>query len=231
MITLSKRLQALADLVRPCEVAADIGCDHGFLSVYLVQAHKAGHVIASDINAGPLARARENIRAGHLEDCIETIQCDGLQGIKADTIIIAGMGGRLMLKILTDGIDAVRRAHELILQPQSELKEFRYGLIDLGLKIDAEDFVIEDGKYYPMMRVLAGRMELSGTEALYGPLLLRDRHPALHEFLLQQNEYLQGLLQDLRKQDTERARSRLSEIEDDLKRNEEALLAFEDTDA
>ncbi|MBO4901589.1 MAG: SAM-dependent methyltransferase [Lachnospiraceae bacterium] len=223
MITLSKRLQAIADLVEPCRVVADIGCDHGFLSIRLVEDGKAEHVIASDVNEGPIKRAREHIHTEGLDDRIETIQCDGLSGIMADTVIIAGMGGNLMLKILRDSPESVGNATAFVLQPQSELKAFRESLQELGLAITAEDLVIEDGKYYPMMQVRHGRMDLNELQALYGPVLLAKKHPGLREYLLYQNQYLKELLNTLRAQTGERSRERLQEVEKELVMNEAAL--------
>ncbi len=223
MIKLSKRLQAIADLVSPCHTAADIGCDHGYLAIYLIEHKIAEHVYATDIKAGPLQSAEMHILEAGLKNCIDTIQCDGLEGVRAESIIIAGMGGNLMLQILSDQPAAVADAQTLILQPQSELSLFRKGLAKLGLKIIAEDFVIEDEKYYPMMKVCKGHMQLTDVEALYGPVLLEKRNASLKTFLLQQNRYLKELQESLSAKDSERSRERMSSLLQELAWNEEAL--------
>ncbi|MCR5269080.1 MAG: class I SAM-dependent methyltransferase [Lachnospiraceae bacterium] len=224
MIRLSKRLSAIRDLVIPCKTAADIGCDHGFLSIRLIEEKLAEHVFAADINEGPLMRAREHILEAHLEECIDTIQCDGLSKIPyADAVVIAGMGGQLMLRILKDTPEITGAAKELILQPQSEIGMFRRELCAMGFLIDAEDFVIEDGKYYPMMRAIPGKMELTELQALYGPCLLKNRHPGLLEYLQWQREYLAGLADTLKEQESDKSSIRLAGIFAELKQNEEAL--------
>ncbi len=156
MIRLSKRLQAAADLVGECSTAADVGTDHGYIPVYLVAQGKARRAIAMDIKEGPLSRAREHIRQYGLEREIETRLSDGCLALKpgeADVIVIAGMGGALMQRILRMGEDAAKAAGKLVLQPQSEIPAFREFVLGQGYQITAEDMVLEDGKYYPMMAV------------------------------------------------------------------------------
>lgn len=219
---LSKRLQAVADLISPCELAADIGCDHAYLSIYLVQNHIASHVIASDINEGPLKIARRNIEEAHLENCIETIQCDGIKR-EAETYVVSGMGGQLMAQILEEGMPYILHAKELILQPQSELMMFRKRLAKMGFSIAAEDMVYEDGKYYPMMKAIHGTMRLTETQAMYGPKLLQEKNAVLISFLHRQKEQLQDLANNLRTQNSARSLERLSQIEAELQLNEEVL--------
>ena len=101
-VILSNRMQALTDMVTPGTVITDVGCDHGFVSVYLVQKGLSPRVIAMDVRSGPLERAREHIREYGLQDRIETRLSDGLHGLKtgeANGMICAGMGGPLMEKI------------------------------------------------------------------------------------------------------------------------------------
>lgn len=156
---LSDRMRAVAGLVQPCRSIADIGCDHGYVSMELVRSNICRHVIAMDINRGPLARARNNIVEYDMQDYIETRLSDGTQALakgEAEGMICAGMGGKLMISILEQGKDLVRDMNQVILQPQSEIDEVRGYLRERGFTIDKEDMVQEDGKYYPMMRALPG---------------------------------------------------------------------------
>lgn len=156
MVQLSKRLQSVADLAESCETMADVGTDHGYIPVYLVACKKAKRAIAMDVNQGPLLRAEEHILQYGMEEHIKTRLSDGLSALKpkeAEVIVIAGMGGALMMRILSQGAETARSAKELILQPQSELMAFRKFLYENGYQIMAEDMVCEDGKYYPMMAV------------------------------------------------------------------------------
>ena len=156
---LSDRMRAVVGLVEPCKSIADIGCDHGYVAMELVRSNICRHVIAMDINKGPLERARHNVRDYDMQDYIETRLSDGAQALRAgevEGIICAGMGGRLVISILEQDKELVCDLRQVILQPQSELDEVRGYLRENGFIIDREDMVYEDGKYYPMMRALPG---------------------------------------------------------------------------
>lgn len=156
---LSDRMRAVAGLVQPCKSMADIGCDHGYVAMELVKSNVCRHVIAMDINRGPLDRAKRNIADFCLQDYIEIRLSDGVSALRAgevDGIICAGMGGKLVISILEQGKKLVGEMQQIILQPQSELSEVRSYLREKGYLIDREDIIYEDGKYYPMMRALPG---------------------------------------------------------------------------
>ena len=227
MITLSKRLQAIADLVKPCETVADVGCDHGFLSIRLIEEGKAVHVFATDLRPGPLKAAKEHIHAHNLNNCIETIQCDGLRGIhRADAIVIAGMGGKTMTDILSAEPGKAGEASQLVLQPQSETGAFRRDLVRAGYRITGEDMVEEDGKFYPILSACRGEMDLSEEEAEFGPLLLDAKHPVLQKYLLWRLEVLEGLHNELSGREGERSRLRILEIDGELALVRKALGRF-----
>lgn len=150
----------MADLVPRGVSVCDIGCDHGFVAIYLVQEHICPKVIAMDINRGPLSRAKEHIESAGLSSYIETRLSDGMEKLnigEAECIIAAGMGGRLIVKILEDHPEKCRSLRFLVLQPQSELSFVRRYLRQEGLVIRKEDMVLEDGKFYPMMLVEVGK--------------------------------------------------------------------------
>lgn len=166
-VKLSKRLSALAELVTPGNRLADVGTDHGYIPVFLCQTEVIPSAIAMDINEGPLQRAGSHIAEYHLEDRIQTRLSDGLHKLlpgEADTILIAGMGGGLMQRILSEGGQALDGVSELILQPQSEIPGMRRFLRNHGFLIVDENMIEEDGKFYPMMKVhrLDERMHDSG---------------------------------------------------------------------
>lgn len=156
MIKLSQRLLHLADMVTEGFVLADVGTDHGYVPIYLLRERKIPRAFAMDIKKGPLLRAKEHIESFGLGDYITLRLSDGLAELsvgEADSILIAGMGGGVMLHILEEGRAAVALAKELILQPQSEIEKVRKYLYQMGYVIDREDLVFEDGKYYPMLHV------------------------------------------------------------------------------
>ena len=194
---------------------ADIGTDHGFVPIWLVRNGVIPSAIAMDVNRGPLERAREHIAQAGLEGYIRTRLSDGLAGLckgEADSILIAGMGGALTQRILEKDPPQSLGTTELILQPQSEISKVREYLCRSGWKIDAEDMVLEDGKYYPMMHCIPGKMELTPEEALYGPDLLSTRHPVLWRYLRFRETVLNSNLESLQNASSERARERMEQI-------------------
>ena len=177
-MVLSKRLWTVSSLVTEGSRLADIGTDHGYVPVCLVEEGRIPSAIAMDVNPGPLQRAREHIRQHALEDRIQTRLSDGLEALgkdEADTILIAGMGGALCVRILSARPALHCEAKELVLQPQSELMAVRRYLEGAGWRIIQEKMVFEDGKYYQMMRCSPGEMTLSDAEAKYGPCLMQER--------------------------------------------------------
>ncbi|MCI8326965.1 MAG: SAM-dependent methyltransferase [Lachnospiraceae bacterium] len=210
MIQLSRRLQAVADLITQEGVLADIGTDHGYIPIYLIQNGRIKKAIAADIKEGPLFRAKEHIERYGLSDYIEIRLSDGAKNIRsgeADVFVLAGMGGGLMYRILSQSRLVFEGAKEIILQPQSEQEQLRRNLIGDGWKILEEDMVEEDGKYYPMMRISMYFSEkvrqknlyedAKDIEYLYGAYLLDGKHPILKEFLKKQGELYQNLLKEL----------------------------------
>lgn len=222
MVQLSKRLSAVAQLVTITGILADVGTDHGYIPVYLTGKEQIKKAIAMDVNQGPLERAQEHIRQYGLENRIETRLSDGLQALKTkevEGIVIAGMGGNLMKRILMQGEQVAHTAKELILQPQSEVMEFRKFLWESGYTIVAEDMVLEDGKYYPMMRVVYenAQKEILDVLALkYGEKLLEQKHPVLKQYLLWQKMQKEKILGNLQKNAKKDVSSRKEEIEEEL---------------
>ncbi|MBD5475549.1 MAG: SAM-dependent methyltransferase [Lachnospiraceae bacterium] len=155
-VVLSKRLQAVAAMVTAGNSVCDVGCDHGFVPIWLVEHGISLRVLAMDVRSGPLSAAGEHIAEHGMESCIETRLSDGLHNYnigEADTLICAGMGGGLMMRILSEDRDKTASFRELILQPQSEIERFRAGLREMGYQIADEQMIEEDGKFYPMMRI------------------------------------------------------------------------------
>lgn len=154
---LSKRLETVASFVGEGSRIADVGTDHGYIPIVLTERRKAAGAIAMDIGFGPLQRAVEHIRERGLEERIETRLSDGVQGLapgEADTVIIAGMGGELVIHILEGGAHLWDAVQHWILSPQSELGKVRRFLEIHGFLIAKEDMVEEDGKYYTVMDVV-----------------------------------------------------------------------------
>ena len=153
---LSDRLENILELVPGGLACADIGCDHGFMAIELVSRGISPKVIASDLRTGPLERARENIEKAGLSDKISLIISDGFSAIEpgsVKTAVIAGMGGMLIRDILTNGMDCIKQMDEFIVQPQSNIPEFRNFLRQSGFEIKRNNVLIDAGKYYFPMRI------------------------------------------------------------------------------
>ena len=228
MIELSKRLQTIASFVRPGSRIADVGTDHGFLPIYLIEQEIASHGIAMDVRKGPLSRAQEHIAEAGLEAEIETRLGNGLEKLipgEADTVIIAGMGGPLMLDILRAGSHVSGDVERFVLSPQSDWRGFRLGLRELGLQIVREEMICEDGKYYVIMEAVhdvSTRVE-EESELRFGRLLLEEKHPVLLEYLLWQTDILTGILEKLCDGEKPEAERRREQIRQELNFVEAAL--------
>ena len=253
-LKLSERMRALFHLVPEGKTICDAGTDHGFLPIALVSTGRVPKALAMDLREGPLANAREHVWEAGLENAIQLRLSDGFAALKkdeAETAIVSGMGGALMQHILEDTLpDPVSMGiHYLILQPQSEVADLRRYLLDKGYRIEEEDMVIEEGKYYPMMRVYTMHpenvvMEKVQTDSedtaghvserypaeylLYGGLLLQKADPVLMNYLSHRREILQGILQKMHaaSRDSESSRKRRAETETELHILEETLRRY-----
>lgn len=170
-LKIDKRLQAVASLVDKCDLVADIGTDHGYLPIYLIQNGIVKKAIASDVAVGPLSQAKDNTIKYHLEDKIKPILSDGLDNIDEipDCLIFAGMGANLIIDILS------RRKHDydcLILQPNLNTYLLREYIVSQNYKIIDEKVEIVHNKYYDIMKVVKGKQQLNELEIKYGPINL-----------------------------------------------------------
>lgn len=215
-MVLSERLAAVAGLVSDGSVIADIGTDHAYIPIYLIESGKCPKAVAMDVNAGPLLRAQKHIAAHQLEPYIEIRQADGLSGLKsgeAGSAILAGMGGGLVIKILSQSPLIAREIKEFILQPQSELYQVRKFVNEWGMAIQAEDIIFEDGKYYPMMRANWGQEKpYDDVELHYGRYLIQNKHPVLKQFLKREIQVKEQIVSQL----NDAAAVRRNEIEAEL---------------
>lgn len=228
---LSKRLQTVADAIKGQGAVADIGTDHAYIPIYLILSGKTKHAIAMDVRKGPLLRARENIQAYQLEDKIETRLSDGLEKLddkEVETIVIAGMGGALMARILGDGSHALCTKKELILQPQSELYKVRRQLHKMGYQIIKEKMLIDEGKFYTVIRAIDGEEAYEReVEYDYGRYLLEQKNKILFQFLQKEMTSCEKIEANLRCHHTESAKRRLEELEREKQKLKEALSVYE----
>ena len=186
-LPLSNRLLACCAFVRPGDRVADIGCDHGYLSIHLLQNNIASSVIASDVNEGPLQSAMHNARKFGVKDRITFYLSDGVRNIPRDfdCMVCAGMGADTIMSIIAHAYDdwLADSKYRLILQCQSKRPELRRWLYDKGFRINRETLA-KDGKFvYSIMEVVFDPGHpLSHAESYISPALLEDNHPLLPEY-------------------------------------------------
>lgn len=251
-VTLSERLRTVAGMVTVGNVVCDVGCDHGFVPIYLVQQGISPKVVAMDLREGPLRAAREHVDAYGLEGQITTRLSDGLHNYEkdeADTLICAGMGGGLMTRILNEDREKTDSFQELILQPQSEIEKFRRFLRESGYRILDEEMVEEDGKFYQAIRAAGAGSGERGKETRmdgafggadddaegmneklcklndrYGPVLLQKKTPVFLEFLEREAALYEAILFQLRAQGLEddKRKARFAQMEELLADNRQA---------
>lgn len=153
-MALNARLRAVADYVCGGALVVDVGCDHAILPIELVRENKVSRVIACDIGSGPLSAARRNIERAGLTDVIETRLSDGLKEIlpdEVDHIVIAGMGGDLISKIIGAAEWTKSEKYRFIFQPMTSADDLRAWLCENGFVIEIETPVYDAKRLYTVM--------------------------------------------------------------------------------
>ncbi len=233
MRELSKRLYAIASLIDRGAIVADIGTDHGYLPIYLLEQGICQKAIAMDVRLGPLERARTHIKEHNLSEYIETRLSNGMKELnqgEADTVILAGMGGRLILDILEAKKEEPLLFHAYIIQPQSEVPFVRKCLQERGYEIRAEKMVEEGGKYYPIIKARKGQMDWEREiDFRYGKFLLERKDPVLYMYLQKQRGKVREIERKIKKgaQENKKIKRRLAELLEEKKTIKEALKCYE----
>ncbi len=227
MMNISRRLNRLAELVTEGSRLADVGTDHGYVPICLCRQNKIPSAIAMDINEGPLLRARQHIEEAGLSERIETRLSDGLQRLQAgeaDTVLIAGMGGALMERILSEGEAVLFGVRELVLQPQSEIAEVRRWLVAHHWQIKKEEILLDEGKYYPMFKAVPGEAEAyTDAEYRFGKLELQESPEVLTDFLKKRLSINRQIEEGLPESGEERIQTRRLEVEKEMRLLTETL--------
>jgi tRNA (adenine22-N1)-methyltransferase len=178
---LSKRLQRIADYIRPGDRIIDVGTDHAYIPILLLLKYPDTKAVATDIRSGPLNRARLDAEYYHVADRLELRQCHGLSFCEpdsVDTVIIAGMGGETIIGILSDALWT--RQKRLIVQPQTKQDELRAWLGSHGYQISDASLAYDTGRIYLIWLIEEGNMpQFHGVDNA----LLMHRDPLLRPYL------------------------------------------------
>lgn len=220
--SLGPRLTLCAELLRAGEPMADIGTDHGYLPIWLLKTGAAPRAIASDINSGPLEAARRHAQIYGVGDELRLVQSDGLHALDpgdAEDIVIAGMGGELILHIIRETPWLLYADKRLVLQPMSAVDKLRIGLWQLGFAVQRELAAEENGKVYsafsvefagemgdmPVLWPYMGKLE-PGVQAVsaYADKTLRGLRNSLrgaeHNGRLEEAAYLRAVIEGIEKE-------------------------------
>lgn len=220
---LSKRLKRIAEHVDKCESVADIGTDHGYIPIYLVKEGICKKAIASDINKGPIEKAKVNVAFEGVSNKIKCLLGPGLNPLKVgevNGVILAGMGGNLTRDILLADMDKVKKYDFIILQPAQNPEVLREFLYKNDYEIIDEDLIKDEGRFYELFKVkynensekLVFEDEL---EYEVSPLLREKNHPLFKEFIEEKINKCETILSFI-KEDTEAAKKRKSDLEEKI---------------
>ncbi|XZH19299.1 tRNA (adenine(22)-N(1))-methyltransferase [Clostridium perfringens] len=220
---LSKRLKRIAEHVDKCESVADIGTDHGYIPIYLVKEGICKKAIASDINKGPIEKAKVNVAFEGVSDKVKCLLGPGLNPLKVgevNGVILAGMGGNLTRDILLADMDKVKKYDFIILQPAQNPEVLREFLYKNYYEIIDEDLIKDEGRFYELFKVkynensekLVFEDEL---EYEVSPLLREKGHPLFKEFIEEKINRCETILSFI-KEDTEAAKKRKSDLEEKI---------------
>ncbi|HBL64573.1 MAG TPA: SAM-dependent methyltransferase [Oscillibacter sp.] len=223
-LQLQPRLQLLADMVPEGCRLADVGTDHGYLPVYLLQRRRIRGAVAADIGAEPLAHARRTAEAYGVEG-IDFRLCDGLRDIapdEVDTVVIAGMGGETIIQILTDSPWPRTSGCTLLLQPQTKVELLRRWLSENGYACRDERLVWDKGKLYVVLQMAAGEAFTPEEARLYAGFCL-ENDPLYGDYLDAQLRRLRRRLEGLHRSREDADCGTLPELIAALEKKKEAL--------
>ncbi|EHK2405313.1 class I SAM-dependent methyltransferase [Clostridium perfringens] len=220
---LSKRLKRIAEHVDKCESVADIGTDHGYIPIYLVKEGICKKAIASDINKGPIEKAKVNVAFEGVSNKVKCLLGPGLNPLKVgevNGVILAGMGGNLTRDILLADMDKVIKYDFIILQPAQNPEVLREFLYKNDYEIIDEDLIKDEGRFYELFKVKYNENseKLVFEDGLYyevSPLLREKNHPLFKEFIEEKINRCETILSFI-KEDTEAAKKRKSDLEEKI---------------
>lgn len=213
---LSPRLKSIAHSIDHCNTVADIGSDHAYLPIYLIENQRSEKAIASDINQGPFDISKKRIHAYKMESKIEIRKGNGLDVLKpqeAETIVIAGMGGLLIVEILEAGLEVAKNSNRLILQPMTEANELRKWLYSHSFEIVDEELVEDENIIYEIIwTAFSGQGLQIQQEYLHvGKKIIEKKHPLALRFINERIKELDKVMAILKEKDTKGCRGKLVE--------------------
>lgn len=226
-ININCRLLKALSFVDNCRCMADIGSDHGYSSIYAIRENVAKRVIATDISKPSLEKTERLVRQFDLCDRIECRVGDGfsvLQKNEADVAFVAGMGADLIADIIEQSESVAKNFDYMVLQPMNSAVTLRKRLINMGYRIDRESIVIDNDKFYQILRCSVGKQENVTQEALeLGFYVFKERIPLCAEYIAHVIKHYENILRYIGKNDTFAAANKINEVDNKIKVYKEAL--------
>lgn len=228
MIQLSKRLKTVADFVKKDFPIADIGSDHAYLPIYLIQNDIISSAIAGEVVEGPFENAKNKVHSLKFEEKISVRLGSGLNVLTAEdeigTITVCGMGGNLITDILLEGLNKSKLPlnARLVLQPNNGEKNLRKFLKENNFKILSESIIEENKKIYEII-VAEYQLEdfdYSENELTFGPLLLKEKTATFIKKWTNELALQQAILKEIKKSDD---KAKIKEIEKRIQKIKEVL--------
>lgn len=213
---LSLRLEKVASLIKPCRCVADIGTDHAYIPIYLVKNNICDHAIASDVNIGPLEKARKNIVIHGLGSKIECRLGSGLNTLNkgdADVAIISGMGGNLIRDIIEERLDIFAGLQYAVLQPVQNPEVLREYIYRKGFRIIDEEICVDENKFYEIMKICYDERKYNVDSIFYevSEKLFDEKHPLIKKFIDAKYKKYSTIVSNI-KEDTPIAKARKAEL-------------------
>lgn len=228
---LSKRLLKITEYVPKNSVVGDVGTDHGYIPIYLVENKIVEKVIATDISNKSLDKTIELVDKYNLSNKIETRLGNGLDVFspsEIDTVIFAGMGGILISKLLAKNIRVCNSIKHFIFQPMQASEKLRFYLLNNNFKIIDESLIKEDGRIFEIIYAIRGEDSIDDKIFLeVGRKLFVNKDPLLKEFLINKIKYNENIIKKLTKDNNNRVKLRLKELKNKNKKYKEVIKEYE----
>ncbi len=228
---LSQRLKAIADFVPLNSIVGDIGTDHGYLPVYLIENRIAKKVIGTDISKNSLQKIIQLVKSKGLEKEIDIRLGNGLEVFKPfeiDTLVISGMGGLLIRDILDANKKVADSVTNFILQPNIASRELREYLYNNNFEIVDEKLIKESDKFYEIIYTKKGKGYLKESYYLdIGEKLILNRDPLLKDYIQHKILVAENIIEKLKIDDSEKSRERYLELNNKIKEYREVLSKIE----
>ncbi|HEP1844335.1 TPA: tRNA (adenine-N(1))-methyltransferase [Streptococcus suis] len=198
---LSRRLEAVASYVPQGARLADVGSDHAYLPLFLVEQGRIDFAISGEVVQGPYQSALQNVEQTGQTDKIAVRLANGLAAVELDdqvsTVTIAGMGGRLIAEILEAGKDKLGSVERLVLQPNNREDDVRRWLLAHDFQLVAEEILEENDKIYEILVAEKGNVDLTADQLRFGPYLLEEQSATFQKKWLKELDKLTYALEQV----------------------------------